>query len=107
MLLTNHGRVLAVVVTSPEATSRHIGMTLGLTERSVLSILADLTLAGLIQPVRRGRRVIKEPIAEHQDMYRALNVVLDFEQSLQIDLVRDGERSASPVPAAAAGSPVA
>ena len=46
--ITNHGAVLIIVFQRPKITARKISQQLGITERSVLAIVADLDDAGYI-----------------------------------------------------------
>ena len=55
-LLTGHGHVLVEIARNPEARIRDISPVVGLTERSVQAIVADLEAAGYITRTRTGRR---------------------------------------------------
>jgi DNA-binding MarR family transcriptional regulator len=55
-LLTGHGHVLVEIARDPEARIRDISAAVGLTERSVQAIVADLEAAGYLTRTRRGRR---------------------------------------------------
>ena len=57
-LLTGHGHVLVEIARNPEARIRDISPVVGLTERSVQAIVADLEAAGYLTRVRTGRRVV-------------------------------------------------
>ena len=57
-LLTGHGHVLVEIARSPEARIRDISPVVGLTERSVQAIVADLEAAGYLTRARAGRRVV-------------------------------------------------
>ena len=57
-LLTGHGHVLVEIARNPEARIRDISPVVGLTERSVQAIVADLEAAGYITRTRIGRRVM-------------------------------------------------
>ena len=75
-LLTGHGHVLVEIARNPEARIRDISPVVGLTERSVQSIVADLEAAGYITRTRNGRRVVytvnRESVFRHpaQDGHR-------------------------------------
>jgi DNA-binding MarR family transcriptional regulator len=56
-LLTGHGHVLVEIARNPEARIRDISPVVGLTERSVQAIVADLEAAGYLTRSRTGRRV--------------------------------------------------
>ena len=55
-LLTGHGRVLVEIAGNPEARIRDISSVVGLTERTVQAIVADLEAAGYLIRTRTGRR---------------------------------------------------
>jgi hypothetical protein len=55
-LLTNHSRVLLCIAHDPGLRLRDIAATLGITERSAHSIIADLTQAGYVMKTKDGRR---------------------------------------------------
>ena len=55
-LLTNHGRVLLIIAGDPDVRLRDVAASVGITERSVQMIVADLEGAGYITRERRGRR---------------------------------------------------
>ena len=56
-LLTGHGHVLVEIARSPTARIRDISAVVGLTERTVQAIVADLEDAGYLTRTRTGRRV--------------------------------------------------
>jgi Winged helix-turn-helix DNA-binding len=55
-LLTGHGHVLVEVARNPGARIRDISAAVGLTERTVQAIVADLEAAGNLTRTRTGRR---------------------------------------------------
>jgi hypothetical protein len=55
-LLTGHGHVLVEIARNPDARIRDISPIVGLTERAVQGIVADLEAAGYITRERSGRR---------------------------------------------------
>jgi DNA-binding transcriptional ArsR family regulator len=55
-LLTGHGHVLVEVARNPNARMRDIAEIVGLTERTVQAIVADLEEAGYLTRDRVGRR---------------------------------------------------
>ena len=55
-LLTGHGHVLVEIARSPTARIRDIAAVVGLTERTVQVIVADLEAAGYLARTRTGRR---------------------------------------------------
>ncbi|HZR55015.1 MAG TPA: winged helix-turn-helix domain-containing protein [Streptosporangiaceae bacterium] len=55
-LLTGHGHVLVEIARNPRARIRDISPVVGLTERTVQAIVADLESAGYLTRTRIGRR---------------------------------------------------
>ena len=55
-LLTGHGHVLVEIARNPQARMRDISAVVGLTERTVQAIVADLEAAGYLTRGRTGRR---------------------------------------------------
>ena len=53
--VTNHGAVLALIAHHGQVTARYIAAELGITERSVHRIIADLVAAGYIEKQKEGR----------------------------------------------------
>lgn len=54
--LTNHAHVLLCVARDPGIRHRDLAERVGITERAVQRIVADLTDAGYLDSVREGRR---------------------------------------------------
>ncbi len=54
--LTGHGHVLVEIARNPDARIRDISPVVGLTERTVQAIVADLEVAGYLTRTRIGRR---------------------------------------------------
>jgi DNA-binding MarR family transcriptional regulator len=57
-LLTGHGHVLVEIARNPTARIRDIAAVVGLTERTVQAIVADLERAGYLTRTRAGRRTV-------------------------------------------------
>lgn len=55
-LLTNHGRLLLLIASHPDARLRDLAETAGITERAAGSIVGDLEEAGYVTRTRTGRR---------------------------------------------------
>ncbi len=75
--LTNHAHVLLCVARQPEVRMRDVAGLVGVTERSVQRILADLEEAGFISRVHQGRRnhyevhadlPLRHPAEQHQQV---------------------------------------
>ena len=54
--LTNHGHVLLCLAQGESLTARELGLRIGITERAVQVILADLTDGGYLAKKKEGRR---------------------------------------------------
>ncbi|MFF5185922.1 helix-turn-helix transcriptional regulator [Streptomyces sp. NPDC000345] len=54
--LTNHARVLIALARDPEARGRDVADLIGITERAVQLIVADLEASGYLTRTRVGRR---------------------------------------------------
>lgn len=72
--LTNHGHVLLCLVENPEARMREVALRVGITERAVQRIIAELEEAGYISRQREGRannyvvhkdRFLRHPVEGH------------------------------------------
>jgi DNA-binding transcriptional ArsR family regulator len=54
--LSNYGLVLAYIGRYPDSTGREIAQAVGITERAVRMIVADLRASGYVEPEKVGRR---------------------------------------------------
>lgn len=81
--LTNHAHVLLCLAREPEVRMRDIANLVGITERAVQRIVADLEKAGHLARVRQGRRnryeirddlPLRHPIEEHV----RISALIDF-----------------------------
>lgn len=54
--LTNYGLVLSYIAKHPRSTTREIASAIGITERTILKIIAALDAEGYIVRKREGRR---------------------------------------------------
>jgi len=55
--ITNHAAVLTIIDKQPSITAREIAEAVGITERAVRKIIADLEADGYIRKKKEGRRV--------------------------------------------------
>jgi DNA-binding MarR family transcriptional regulator len=55
-LLTAHGRALVAIAQDPDARMRDLAEVVGVTERTLQAIVADLETAGYVAHTRVGRR---------------------------------------------------
>jgi len=54
--LTNHSHVLVLLAQEPDARMRDVATRVGITERAVQKIVADLEVGGYLERERDGRR---------------------------------------------------
>ena len=82
--LSNHGHVLLYLSQNPEARLRDVAGAVGVTERAVQKIVADLEQAGYLERSREGRRnhyaidperPLRHPIESHQAVRSLLALV--------------------------------
>lgn len=82
--LTNHAHVLLCLARSPGLTLREVAGQVGITERSVHRIVADLEEGGYLRRVRAGRNnhyeidaavPLRHPIEQHQAVESLLALV--------------------------------
>ena len=55
--ITNHAAVLTYLAKHPSITARQLALEIGITERAVRTIIADLESEGYIGKTKEGRRV--------------------------------------------------
>jgi DNA-binding Lrp family transcriptional regulator len=67
-LLTGHGHVLVEIARDPQARIRDISAVVGLTDRTVQAIVADLEAAGYLTRTRAGRRT--RYTVNHDSLFR-------------------------------------
>jgi DNA-binding transcriptional ArsR family regulator len=75
--LSNHGHVLLCIAQQPEIRLRDVAKRVGITERAVQRIVADLEEAGYLSREREGRRnhyelhtdrPFRHPVVAHRDV---------------------------------------
>lgn len=54
--LSTHGLVLLAVAENPSATQREIATAVGVTEKTIQSVIADMVDAGHLTRIKEGRR---------------------------------------------------
>jgi DNA-binding IclR family transcriptional regulator len=83
--LTNHAHVLLCVAREPELRMRDVAEQVGITERAVQRIVADLEQAGYLHRSRDGRRnryevrtdlPLRHPVERHEHISSLLSLVL-------------------------------
>jgi predicted ArsR family transcriptional regulator len=55
--ITNHAVVLTYLVKHPSITAQQLALEIGITERAIRGIIADLAAGGYIVKTKEGRRV--------------------------------------------------
>jgi DNA-binding MarR family transcriptional regulator len=81
--VTNHAYVLRSIVLEPGLTLREVAERIGITERAVQRIVAELEQGGWLVRAREGRRnryVVREGIARH-----AIDALLPLRELLGLD----------------------
>jgi DNA-binding MarR family transcriptional regulator len=82
--LSNHAHVLVAITREPEARVRDVAQLVGITERAVLAILADLEASGTIVRRRVGRRTqydinrsiaLRHPLEHHRTVGDIIGLV--------------------------------
>jgi predicted ArsR family transcriptional regulator len=83
--LSNHANVLICIAQEPEIRLREVADRVGITERAVQRIVADLEEAGYLSRTRRGRRnhyelhanrPLRHLIVAHRDLSLLLYLIL-------------------------------
>jgi len=82
--LTNHAHVLLCLAQDPEARMRDVAQLVGITERAVQRIVADLEQAGYLERTRQGRRnryevrthlPLRHPVEQHRHVDALVQLV--------------------------------
>jgi len=82
--LTNHTHVLLCLSRDPSARMRDVAETVGITERAVQRIIAQLEEAGYLERIRNGRRnsyrverntALRHPIERHRKIGDLIRLV--------------------------------
>lgn len=83
--LSNHGHVLLAIARQPDSRIRDIADSVGITERAVLRIIAEMEAAGYLAHRRNGRRnsyvvrtklPLRHPIEHHQQVAALLQLAV-------------------------------
>lgn len=84
--LSNHAHVLLLIAREPEIRLREVAVRVGITERAVQRIVADLEEGGYLERERNGRRnryrvhrerPLRHPIEAHRDIGALLSLIFD------------------------------
>jgi DNA-binding IclR family transcriptional regulator len=82
--LSNHAHVLVCLARDPQLRLRDVAEAVGITERAVQGIVADLVTAGVLVKRRRGRRneyeidravPLRHPLEAHADVGTLLRLL--------------------------------
>lgn len=93
--LSNHAHVLLVIARNPEVRLREVADLVGITERAVQRIVADLVTGGYISRERTGRRnhyrlnpalPLRHPVESHRSMGDLLLLILTEEERAKLSL---------------------
>src|SRR5512136_1108044 len=93
--VTNHALVLSLLAKQPRITARELSANIGITERTVRKIIADLDAAGYITKKKQGRGIryrINPDLSLRHDAHREI-AVGDFLQALGWKRGRKSARS--------------
>lgn len=83
--LTNHAHVLLCIAREPELRMRDVAELVGITERAVQRIVADLEAAGYLERSRQGRRnrydiredlPLRHPVERHERVSSLIALVV-------------------------------
>lgn len=104
--LTNHSHVLICLAGQPDLRLRDVAARVGITERAVQRIVADLEEAGVLTRSRDGRRnqyhittscLLRHPVEEHCTVRDLLGMVVGQESPLAQESGADLRRAKKPV----------
>jgi DNA-binding IclR family transcriptional regulator len=102
--LSNHGHVLLCIAREPEIRLRDVSNRVGITERAVQRIVADLVEGGYLSRVRSGRRnryelhpdqPLRHPVEQHQQVKSLLELVLEPRMQTDLPAARSQGRTSS------------
>lgn len=83
-LLTNHGHVLVLLARNPSMVLREVAVQVGITERAVQRIIADLEASGIIEREKIGRQnryrirvdsPLRHPVEAHRTVGELLGLI--------------------------------
>lgn len=79
--LTNHSHVLILISRNPDVVLRHVAIQVGITERAVQRIIADLEEAGILKRHKVGRQnhyhiIADQPLRHAIEAHRTIGELL-------------------------------
>ena len=87
---TNHAHVMICLARNPEQPLREVALSVGITERAVLRIVAELEESGYLKRHRNGRqntyeihpeKPLRHPLESHCEIGDLLDVIIRDEKS--------------------------
>ena len=84
--LTNHSHVLLCLAKTPSIRIRDLPIDVGITERAVQRIIAELIAAGYVERLKDGRRNVyrihgnkplKHPVESHKNVEDLIQLIFD------------------------------
>ena len=84
--LTNHSHVLLCLAKTPSMRIRDLALEVGITERAVQRITAELIAAGYVERIKEGRRNVyrihgnkplKHPVESHKNVEDLIQLIFD------------------------------
>lgn len=94
--LTNHSHVLILLHAHPDLVLREVATSVGITERAVQQIIADLEHDGFIERTRVGRRnhyrvmanqALRHPIESHCKVSDLLSLIVNHPKAKKNDVL--------------------
>ena len=103
--LSNHAHVLLCIAGEPQILLREVARRVGVTERAVQRIVADLEEGGYLSRVREGRRnhyevyadlPLRHPVEAHRQVRVLLDLILGPKESKSDALSKAPQRGKRP-----------
>ena len=100
--LSNHGHVLLCIAKEPEIRLRDVALRVGITERAVQRIVADLEHGGYLSRERSGRRnryelhdeqPLRHPIEAHRQIRALLELVMEPHTTVESEAKQTRKRN--------------
>lgn len=101
--LSNHAHVLLCLARDPDTRLRDVAEQVGLTERGVSKIVADLEACGVVEKIKEGRRnhyeidggvALRHPLESNRTVGMLLELLLEHGEAERLGL-ESHQRSAS------------
>lgn len=112
--LTNHAHVLLTIGRTPDIRMRDLAARVGITERAVQRIVADLVEAGYLETERAGRRnryrvrtdrPLRHAVTRHRSVGTLLDLIDELEPLAVFPQRSDEDETLGSAPPAAPGKP--